>query len=112
MNSTALRERRAPLPSFFVILLACVSFSLCLSCASRQSAERAPLVAVRTLAGAANEPGALRFSNPFGVAVSTDGTLFVTDGEKNLLVQIATDGTTKIVTDKLSTPSAVALAPD
>ncbi|HEX7998522.1 MAG TPA: hypothetical protein VF528_09040 [Pyrinomonadaceae bacterium] len=112
MNLTALRERRAPLQRFIAILLACVSFSLFLSCASRQSTERAPLVAVRTLAGAASEPGSLRFSNPFGVAVTKDGTLFVTDGEKNLLVQIATDGTTKVVNEKLNTPSAVALAPD
>lgn len=56
--------------------------------------------------------GDFRFGNPFGVAVASDRTVFVTDGEKNRLVQIAADGATKVVTENLSTPSAVALAPD
>lgn len=54
----------------------------------------------------------MRFGNPFGVAVAVDGTVFVTDGEKNQLLQVAPDGTTKVVAGNLNTPSAVALTSD
>jgi sugar lactone lactonase YvrE len=104
-----MRARRLPI---FVFILACLSLGLSFSCASRQPEKRGPLVSIRTLAGAASGPDAVRFGNPFGVAVAADGTIFLTDGEKNQLSQIAPDGATKVVAGNLSTPSAVALAPD
>lgn len=103
------RARRLPL---FVFTCACILLGLSFSCASRQSEQRAPLTSVRTLAGAASGPDAARFGNPFGAAVAADGTVYVTDGEKNQLSQIAPDGATKVVAGNLSTPSAVAVAPD
>ncbi len=113
MNLTALLARRAPQSRFCALIFICISFGLCLSaCASGQGEERAPFVAVRTLAAATSDAAQRRFGNPFGIAVAADGTVFVTDGERNLLAQIAPDGTTKTVTENLSTPSAVALAPD
>src|ERR1044072_3790224 len=103
MNSATLKTRRTLSLSFFIFLFACISLGLCSACASRPDERRATLVLTRTLAGA----DALRFGNPFGVAVAPDRTVFVTDGEQDRLVQIAPDGATKVVTENLSTPSAV-----
>lgn len=113
----ALALRRRPhdsRPHFFFIIVALVTLCLIVtSCGSRQSTERVPLVVIRTLAGApAGDSQTQTFGNPFGVAVAADGTVFVTDGEKNNLTQIATDGATRVVAENLNTPSAVALAPD
>ncbi len=94
------------------IIFACILLGLNFACASKPTEQRAPLTRVRTLAGAAVGAEAARFSNPFGVAVATDGSVFVTDGEQNRLYRIAPDGATKVVAENLSTPSAVALSPD
>jgi sugar lactone lactonase YvrE len=102
--------RRRP---FFLFIFAFVALGLNVSsCASRRTEERLPLVAIRTLAGAPAVSNTPVFVNPFGIAVAADGTIFVTDGEKNNLTRIATDGATSVVAGNLSTPSAVALTPD
>jgi sugar lactone lactonase YvrE len=96
-----------------LFMLVAVSTGLSLSaCASGRQAVRVHLSSTRTLAGGTVDPNAPHFSNPFGVAVAADGTVFVTDGEKNNLSRIAPDGETKVIAENLDTPSAVALAAD
>lgn len=101
---------RSPQTHFITFIIACAMLSF--ACATKPTARRPPLSSVRTLAGAKSGADNMRFGNPFGVAVTADGTVFVTDGEKNQLSQIAPDGATKVIASNLDTPSAVAVAPD
>ncbi len=57
----------------------------------------------------AREPRAL--SDPFGLAIDDDGTLFVSDGLGELK-RVAPDGTSQTLTKALHTPSFIALAAD
>ncbi|MBV9209545.1 MAG: SMP-30/gluconolactonase/LRE family protein, partial [Acidobacteria bacterium] len=63
---------------------------------------------VLTVAGT----GEARFTEPFGVAVGSDSTVYVTDGDAGRLWRIKPDGSASVVAEKLETPSAVAVAPD
>ncbi|HKC63737.1 MAG TPA: SMP-30/gluconolactonase/LRE family protein, partial [Pyrinomonadaceae bacterium] len=65
---------------------------------------------VRTLAGA--DANSIRFGDPFGVACSQDGAIYVSDGEAGRIWQIAKDGSVKSIAENLNTPSAIAPAPD
>ena len=112
MNLSPKNHQPAFYSSVFVFAVACLALCLCASCASRQAERRARPASIRTLAGAGSGVEGSRFGNPFGVAVATDGTVYVTDGELNQLSQITTAGVTKTVAGNLNTPSAVAVAPD
>lgn len=111
MNLVVQKNRHARPLSLFVFIIY-VSLGMSLSCGSRQAEQRAPLTSIRTLAGTGSGAGDVRFGNPFGVAVVADGTVYVTDGEKNQLSQITPEGVTKVLAEHLNTPSAVALSPD
>lgn len=108
LRATAVSHVRRQHLLAFVLL----SLSAVLSCGSRPPETAAPLTKTRTLAGQAGGPDEVRFGNPFGVAVAEDGTIFVTDGEKDRLSRVATDGAITVVAENLNTPSAVALASD
>lgn len=75
-------------------------------CSLRDStANREPLGVVQTLAGAKET----RFGEVFGVAISKNGAVFVSDGANGNVWEInRTNGAAKLVTDKLNTPSAIA----
>ncbi|MDX6692493.1 MAG: hypothetical protein QOF02_96 [Blastocatellia bacterium] len=107
-----MKDAPARHPSLLVFTLGCIALGLCAACGSRQAERRATLASIRTLAGAGSGVETARFVNPFGVAVSTDGTLYVTDGELNQLVQLTPEGSAKVLAENLSTPSAVAVAAD
>src|SRR5690242_20809727 len=50
------------------------------------------------------------FSDPFGITVAKDGTIYVADaGENNLIRKIGPDGTITALTATLDTPSALAI---
>lgn len=76
-------------------------------CSLRESnVSREPLAVVQTLAGA----GETRFGEVFGVAINSDGSVFVSDGARSGIWQInQTTGAAHLVTDKLGTPSAIAI---
>lgn len=54
----------------------------------------------------------MQLEDPFGVAVSSEGTIYVADGEQGRIYRISPNGETRVITDGLATPSAIALAPD
>jgi len=62
---------------------------------------------VQTFAGIKRE-----FSEPFGIAIDKNGTLFVSDGEQGKILRVFTDGKVETVTDKLQTPSGIAFDKD
>jgi DNA-binding beta-propeller fold protein YncE len=76
----------------------------------KNRAVTAPLSEVFTVAGASG--GAARFTEPFGIAVANDATIYVTDGDAGELWQIKPDGRASVLVGNLDTPSEVALAPD
>ncbi|MDQ3820936.1 MAG: hypothetical protein M3362_25075, partial [Acidobacteriota bacterium] len=90
----------------FVFLCLASSF-LVLAC-SHAPQPRPEFKRVRTLAGA----DSVRFGDPFGVACSQDGTIYVSDGEAGRVWQIAPEGSVKSIAENLNTPSAIALTPD
>jgi sugar lactone lactonase YvrE len=98
------------LPLFFVLVLLVTVLCLTLSCTSSPAPPRLPFVSVRTLL--AGEQAAIRFSEPFGIAVAGDGAIYVSDGDAGKIVQLAQDGAAKVVAENLKVPSAIALSPD
>jgi sugar lactone lactonase YvrE len=94
-----------------VFCLAAIAASLTSSCTHTQP-RRPQFNAVRTLAGATSDANSARFGDPFGIAVATDGTIYVSDGETGRIYQLAPDGAAKVVAENLNTPSAIAVAPD
>lgn len=96
---------------FAFLCLAAIAASLTLACTHARP-PLPPFTAVRTLAGASNETNAAHFGDPFGVAVTSDGMCYVADGETGRIWQVAPDGATKIIAEKLNTPSAIAVASD
>lgn len=105
------RAGTRPVPR--VILLACLTIALSLAaCGSRPPARPGPLTSVRTLVAPEKSADIARFSNPFGITVATDGTIFYTDGALDSLFQLGTDGSKRLITDRLNTPSAVAITQD
>lgn len=101
-----------PFRAALIILIIVLTFAGALLIFSRikKRGVTAPLSEVLTVAGAGG--GAARFTEPFGIAVSSDATIYVTDGDAGKLWQIKPDGGARIVAENLDTPSAVALAPD
>lgn len=71
-----------------------------------------PLSTIKTLAGAATATGGVRFSNPFGLAVGPDRSVYVTDGGSGRVWQLNAEGGLRVVAENLDVPSAIALAPD
>jgi sugar lactone lactonase YvrE len=100
------KRRRAFAHIFFYLLLMASGFAL--SC-TRAAAPRLPLVAVRTVAG---DNEAARFIEPFGIAVTADGSIYVSDGDAGRIFQIAPGGAMKTIAENLKVPSALALGPD
>ncbi len=104
------RSRRAS--ALFVLCLTVMVGSFTLSC-TRSARPRLPFAAVRTMAGAFSESdGSVRFGEPFGIAVSGDGTIYVSDGDAGRIFQIAPGGARRTVAENLNVPSAIAFAPD
>lgn len=80
-------------------LLAILGFSACRAAKDEQKV----IAETNTLAGINHE-----FGEPFGAAFDKSGVLYVSDGEKNSVFRVMTDGRVELVTDKLNTPSAIA----
>lgn len=97
--------------AFALLCLAAIAASLTVSC-TRTPPRRPQFNAVRTLAGANLDTNSTHFSDPFGLAVAVDGTIYVSDGETGRIYQLAQDGAAKVVAENLNTPSAIAIAPD
>src|SRR5437867_281195 len=91
-----------------VHLLVCL-LATSAACASRPPAP--PLSRVVTLAGEGPHVAPSGLSDPFGVAVTGDGTVFVTDGAGGRVYRIARDGAAPVA-EGLAMPSGVAVAPD
>ncbi|MDT4952097.1 MAG: hypothetical protein QOJ02_235 [Acidobacteriota bacterium] len=91
--------------------LLCLLLILTVSC-TRTQPQRPQFSAVRTIAGATAGADSARFGDPFGIAVSRDGTIYISDGETGRIWQLAADGATKVVAENLNTPSGMAFAPD
>ena len=76
--------------------------SVFVSC--RKSApETTPLQKVKTYSGINRE-----FGEPFGLAVR-DNILYVSDGEQGTIRRVTKEGSVNVLTDKLHTPSAIAV---
>ena len=91
-----------------LLLAACAAAVFVYLRARHRGGQRAPLAAVRTLAGAGGE----RFGETFGVAVAPDNTTYVTDGLNGRLYAVSADGTTRTIAENLNAPSGLAVAPD
>ncbi len=94
------------------VIFAFTLLLLSAACTPAPPRPPAPLARVVTLAGDGPRVGASGFTDPFGVAVAKDGTVFVTDGKGDRLYRIATDGTVTVAAERLDMPSALAVAPD
>lgn len=94
---------------FIAVILIAAAFSLG-GCFLRNTPEsREPLAAVRTLAGASEN----RFGEVFGVAIGGNGAVFISDGNQGKIWEInQTTSASKLVTDKLGTPSAIVVDKD
>jgi sugar lactone lactonase YvrE len=90
---------------FLLLLIVSLNFS-CLQ--SNQSSLREPLTKVQTLAGA----GEIRFGEVFGVAINSEGAIFISDGANGKIWRVEKSGETSLVTDKLDTPSGLAVDKD
>lgn len=104
-------RRVALLASIFISIIGFAS----LAC-RRTPAEAVSLNTVHTLAafatnGEAKEGRAL-FGEPFGVAAASDGTVYVSDGERGRVWAIGREGERRLVASGLRTPSGLAIAPD
>lgn len=70
------------------------------------------LTAVVTLAGTGPQGAVNALADPFGVAVSDDGDVYVTDGLGGRVYRVEADGRLAVITEKLDMPSALAVTPD
>ena len=71
-----------------------------------------PLANAVTIAGAGPQSSANSLTDPFGVAVSEDDDVYVTDGLGGRIYRVEADGRLAVITEKLDMPSALAVAPD
>ena len=85
-------------PTLFLALLA-----LCVISCKRATG---PLSTVTTLAG---HNDALRFRDPFGIAVAPDGAIYVSDGDTGQIWQLDEKGAGRLVAQGLNTPSGLAV---
>lgn len=99
---------------FLVIVLLGIFAGVAAFFKLRKTPPLAPLSMIHTLAGAANSGGSqeTRLTDPFGLTVTPDATIYVTDGDTGRLWRINPDGSAKVIAENLDTPSAIALAPD
>ncbi len=91
----------------FFILSFFTFFPLLFSACNYFEEKKINHLKVQTFAGIKRE-----FTEPFGLALDKNGTLFVSDGEQGKILRVAMDGTVETVTDKLQTPSAIAFDKD
>jgi DNA-binding beta-propeller fold protein YncE len=95
----------------FILLLAVIALAaVLLYLRQRPRRPPPPLGAVKTLAGAAVD--GVRFSNPFGLAVAADQSVYVSDGGTGRIGQLNVDGQARVIAENLDVPSAIAFAPD
>ena len=92
----------------FALCLSLIAGALALSC-TRAQPERTFFAAVSTVAGVPSGVGEERYGEMFGITAAGDGTIYVSDGEMELIWQIAPGGATKAILGNLSAPSAIAL---
>ncbi len=85
---------------FNILILAFVNFHT--SCNWNKEPERKSWTSVKTLAGFNRE-----FGEPFGVAIKGE-EIYVSDGENGKIFKVFKDGSMKVFTDKLDTPSNIA----
>jgi sugar lactone lactonase YvrE len=71
-----------------------------------------PLNEVRTIAPTINKTERVRFKDPFGIATSEDGVIFLTDGETGKLWSIDEEGEAKVLAEGFDTPSSIAISSD
>lgn len=71
-----------------------------------------PFAQVSTLAGVGPKIAAENLSDPFGVAIGRDGSIYVSDGRGGKIYRIGKDGQAKQIIAGLDMPSALAVAPD
>jgi sugar lactone lactonase YvrE len=90
---------------FFLLLTVSLNFSCSLK---NQSASREPLAKVQTIAGAREAS----FGEVFGIAINSKGEISVSDGQNGKIWRVEKSGETLLVTDKLDTPSALAVDKD
>ncbi len=95
----------------FIIIIGFASFAC-----RKTPAEAVSLTTVYTLAALPTKEeatgGRALFGEPFGVAVASDGTVYVSDGEKGCVWAIGKAGEARLVVNGLLTPSGLAIAPD
>jgi len=70
-----------------------------------------PLNEIRTIK-ATDGKESVRFKDPFGIAVSADGIIYVSDGDTGKIHAIDVEGKAKILTESFDTPSAIAIDTD
>lgn len=71
-----------------------------------------PLANAVTIAGAGPQESANSLTDPFGVAVSENDDVYVTDGLGGRVYRVEVDGRLAVITQKLDMPSALAVASD
>lgn len=98
------RQRVSAGKSPAVILVAALAF-LGGACGTR-SGPSVNVSDVRTLTGERRDLG-----EPFGIAYK-DGSVIVSDGENGRIMRVSMDGSQEVLTDKLDTPSHIAVDAD
>jgi sugar lactone lactonase YvrE len=96
----------------FLLAAAAVTVAVLLYLVKSPRRPLPPLDAVKTLAGAAATQGGVRFDNPFGIAVASDQSVYVSDGGSGRVWRLNVEGGAVVIAENLDTPSALALAPD
>lgn len=109
----ALRLRAGTRPAFTIWSASLLIFAAALldgGCSRFQSQDISPKppAVVQTVAGI----GENRFGETFGIAVDKNGAVFVSDGANGKVWRVEQDGKTSLVTDRLDTPSNIALDKD
>ena len=77
-----------------------------------KSREVSPLNIVYTIVGSPRDANGARFVDAFGIAVGKDGDVYLTDGDTGKLWQIRPNGSVKVISENLDTPSGVGVSPD
>ena len=93
------KKNIAPVSRILGLIVLLLFFTACW----KSKPEPLPFAKVTTFAGMNKE-----FGEPFGLAIK-DGILFVSDGDQGKIWRVAIEGKVEVVTDKLGTPSAIAL---
>jgi sugar lactone lactonase YvrE len=70
-----------------------------------------PLNEIRTLK-ISKDKQFIRFRDPFGVAASSDGIIYASDGDEGKIWAVDEENNAKVLAEGLDTPSCITLAPD